>query len=202
MPEFSRTAPTEADRTPPPQPSFIYIRCSKCFFVAVNECHNGVMTQRTVVQIRSFETGDTDAVMTLAPRLTEWVAPWREPAAVLQAVQGWVRASIDTADQDDHAFYVAIADDQVVGLVTACERAHFTGQVDAYVGELVVSPAWERRGVATRLMKAAENWAAGRGLPFITLGTGPANQPACGLYASLGYREELVELTRPVTQPS
>jgi hypothetical protein len=40
------------------------------------------------------------------------------------------------------------------------------------------------------------------GLPFITLGTGAASRPARSLCAVLGYREELVELTKPVTAPS
>jgi L-amino acid N-acyltransferase len=65
------------------------------------------------------------------------VAGWREPASVLRAARGWVSASADKAAADGHAFYVAVAGGQVIGLVTVCELAHFTGQVDVYVGELV-----------------------------------------------------------------
>jgi len=46
----------------------------------------------------------------------------------------------------------------------------------------------ERRGIATRLMGAAEASAAGRGLPFLTLETGAANQVAGSLYAELCAR--------------
>ncbi len=37
--------------------------------------------------------------MALAPRLAEWVAAWRQSAAVLAAVQGGVRDSIGARDQ-------------------------------------------------------------------------------------------------------
>jgi ribosomal protein S18 acetylase RimI-like enzyme len=163
-------------------------------------CQDGVMTDRADVRIRPFEADDRDGVLALASRLTEWVAAWREPPAVLRAAQGWVRDSMAAAGQDDHACFVAAAGDLVVGFVTVCEQRHFTGAKDACVGELAVSKAWAGRGIARRLVRTAETWAAGRGLPFITVATGAANTPARSLYASLGYREEDVQLTKPVAQ--
>jgi ribosomal protein S18 acetylase RimI-like enzyme len=136
--------------------------------------------------------------MALAPRLTEGVAAWRDPAAVLPAVRGWVKDSLDALGSPGHAVYVATLGGGVVGLVSVAERTHFTGQVDAYVGELAVRAGLERRGIASTLMAAAEAWAAGRGLPFLTLETGAANQPARSLYRSLGYLEEDVRLTKAI----
>jgi len=52
--------------------------------------------------------------------------------------------------------------------------------------------------VATALMNAAEAWAARRGVAFLTLHTGAANQPARGLYRQLGYREEELLLTKAI----
>lgn len=159
------------------------------------------MTQSATVEIRRFRAGDRDAVMALAPRLTEWVSAWRDPGAVLAAVRGWVSDSAGKAGDADRAFYVAVTDGQIVGLVSVGERTHFSGQVDAYVGELVVAPSWERRGVASQLMRAAETWAAARALPFISLDTGADNTPARALYTSLGYVLESVRLVKPVSHP-
>jgi ribosomal protein S18 acetylase RimI-like enzyme len=156
------------------------------------------MPEDASVQIRPFETGDRDAVMAIAPRLTEGVAAWRDPVLLLRAVREWVQGAVDSAGKEDHAFYVAVAGDRVVGLVGVSERKHFTGQVDGYVGELAVASGWERRGIATQLMGAAESWAAGRGLAFITLDTGAANRPARSLYTALGFLEEDVLLTKPL----
>jgi ribosomal protein S18 acetylase RimI-like enzyme len=160
------------------------------------------MTATAPAQIRPFRPGDRSQVLALAPRLTEGVAPWRDPAAVRRAAQNWVTTSIDAAGQPGHAVYVAVAGDQVVGVVGIREQTHFTGQTDAYVGELAVAPGLERRGIATALMDAAEAWAARRGLAFLTLHTGAANQPARGLYRRLGYREEELLLTKAIRRPS
>jgi ribosomal protein S18 acetylase RimI-like enzyme len=157
------------------------------------------MAPAALAQIRPFQPGDRDQVLALASRLTEGVAPWRDPAAVRRAAQDWVTTSIDTADQPDHAVYVAIADEEVVGVVTVRERPHFTGQTDAYIGELAVASGMERRGIATALMNVAEAWAARRGLAFLTLQTGAANHPARGLYRQLGYHEEELLLTKAIS---
>jgi ribosomal protein S18 acetylase RimI-like enzyme len=152
-------------------------------------------------QIRRFQNADREAVMALAPRLTEGVAPWRDSDAVLATARKWVADSAGNAGTDDHIFYVATSGDEVIGLVSAWERPHFTGQLDTYVGELVVAPSWERHGVARQLMQAAETWAVSRGRPFITLETGAANTPARACYAALGFAEEDVRLTKPVPPP-
>jgi ribosomal protein S18 acetylase RimI-like enzyme len=165
-------------------------------------------TQDTGVRIRPFRPGDLAGVMALAHRLTEWVPTWRDPAAVLAAVRGWVSGAAAKASEDDHGFYVAEAaaseqrPGKIVGLVAVSEQAHFSGQVDAYVGELVVARGWEHRGIGGRLMRAAEDWAAARGLPFISLDTGADNAPARALYTSLGFSTEAVRLTKPVGQPA
>jgi ribosomal protein S18 acetylase RimI-like enzyme len=156
------------------------------------------MADETTLRIRPYHPADRRQVMALAPRLTEWVASWRDPAAVLPAVQSWVRDSIEALSQPGHAVYVAAVGDGIVGLVTVSERTHFTGQVDACVGELAVQAGMERRGIATQLMAAAEAWAADRALSFLTLETGAANQPARSLYSALGYREEDVRLTKAI----
>lgn len=152
----------------------------------------------TTVQIRAYTPADRDDLMALAPRLTEGVAPWRDPDAVLGAVREWIAAAADNADEPDHATYVAVDGDQVVGMVAVTQRTHFSGQVDAYVGELITAPGHERRGIARRLMAAAEGWGAGRGLSFLTLETGAANHTARSFYAALGYQEEDVKLTKAI----
>jgi ribosomal protein S18 acetylase RimI-like enzyme len=154
------------------------------------------------IQVREYNPADRAAVLALAPRLTDGMPTWRDPAAWLSAVRGWVRDSADNAGQPGHAIYVAVAGEQVVGLVSVSERTHFTGQVDAYVGELVTAAGMERRGIARALMAAAEAWGADRGLRCLTLETGAANQSARSFYAALGYCEEDVRLTKTIRKVS
>lgn len=109
---------------------------------------------------------------------------------------GWVERSLDESTAAGHAVYLAVVAEEVVGLISVGTREHFTGEVDAYVGELVVAESMERRGIGARLMQAAELWAAEHGFMRLTLETGAANAGARAFYASLGYGEEDVRLTK------
>jgi GNAT superfamily N-acetyltransferase len=148
------------------------------------------------VEIREYRDDDRPAALMLAPRLLEGVAPWRDRDAVLRAVKEWVRESIDAASNDGHAVFVAEDDNGLAGLVTVATRPHFAGDIDAYVGELIVDARSSRSGIGTALMQAAENWARARGLRRLTLDTGAANSVARRFYARLGYLEEDVRLSR------
>ncbi|MEV0795348.1 GNAT family N-acetyltransferase [Kribbella sp. NPDC050459] len=147
-------------------------------------------------QIRTFTEQDREAVMALAPGLTEGVAPWRDPSAVLRAVTQWVTDSLERADSADHAVFVAEVRGRVVGAVTVATRRHFTGEIDAYVGELIVASRDSHHGVGTALMSAAEDWGRARGLARLSLETGAANTIARGFYEKLGYEDEDVRLSR------
>jgi ribosomal protein S18 acetylase RimI-like enzyme len=147
-------------------------------------------------QIRNFTEQDREAVMALAPRLTEGVAPWRDPSAVLRAVTQWVTDSLERANFADCAVFVGEVRGRVVGAVTVATRRHFTGEVDAYVGELIVAAGNSRHGVGSALMSAAEDWGRARGLARLSLETGAANTIARGFYEKLGYEDEDVRLSR------
>jgi len=72
---------------------------------------------------------------------------------------------------------------------TSVRCAHFTGQVDAYVGELAVAFGLQRRGIGTRLMDAAEAWAARSGREFLTLETGRSTGLLARSTAGVATRE-------------
>jgi ribosomal protein S18 acetylase RimI-like enzyme len=150
------------------------------------------------VEIREYTPADREAIVALAPRLTEGKAPWRDDEAWLAAVRGWIADAAQAAGAPDNAVFVAVDSDQIVGVVHVAERKHFTGQVDAYVGELITAAGQERRGIARALMRAAEEWGAARGLDYLTLETGMLNHPARVFYQAIGYLEEDVRLTKQI----
>jgi ribosomal protein S18 acetylase RimI-like enzyme len=148
--------------------------------------------------IRPAREEDYPALLALSPRLTTGAAPWRDPARFAIAARGWIESSLALAYEDGHAVIVALLDGRVAGLVSLAEREHFTGDLDAYVGELVTGSAVEGRGAGQALMAAAEKWAAGRGLSRITLETGAHNHRARHFYERVGYEEEEVRLSKAV----
>ena len=149
----------------------------------------------TDVDVAPYSHDDREAVLALAPRLRVGVAPWRPADGVGSAVRTWVEESINASD-DRHGVFVARAGGEVVGVVALSEQEHWSGQMDAYVGELVTAEAWEGRGVGRALLARAEQWARDHGLERISLETGAANTRARAFYARSGYQDEEVRLTR------
>ena len=135
------------------------------------------MSEPADFQIRPVRDEDHDAVLRLSPRLTIGTPPWRDLAGVAATARGWIESSLASAGEDGRAALVALLDGRVAGVICLGERRHFTGEVDAYVGELITDGAFEGRGAARALIAAAERWAAGRGLSRITLDTGSRSTP-------------------------
>lgn len=59
----------------------------------------------------------------------------------------------------------------------------------AWVYYLAVAPAWQRRGLGTRLMAAAEDFARARGIAKLQLMVRPSNAKVADFYRALGYEE-------------
>lgn len=146
------------------------------------------------MRIRDVRPDDHLEVLALSERLSTGVATWRDSRRVLTAATRWLRESLA-----DPATAVFVADDPkhgIVGVGSVTTRTHFTGESDAYIGELVVASGHERRGVGRRLVTQMEGWATERGHRCITLETGSANLGARAFYTALGYAEEEVTMTR------
>lgn len=150
-----------------------------------------------VPTIRQYDDRDHASVMALADRLTQGAQPWRDQDRWLAVVRGWVAESVDAATSPRHGLLVAADEaDRVEGFVAVSTRTHFTGDVDAYVGELVVASGHERRGIGRALLRAAEAWAREQGFAALTLDTGAANRAARALYEAEGFEDEDVRLTK------
>jgi GNAT superfamily N-acetyltransferase len=153
------------------------------------------MLRGVPTEIRPFVPTDTDEILSLALRLTIGVADWRPASGVAAAAHGWLTSSLDSASED-HPVWVAEVDGRVVGVVTACARDHWSGERDAYVGELVVHEDHAGRGIGRALLSCAEDWARGRGFGRLRLETGEANRKARAFYARRGYVTEEVVLSK------
>ena len=137
--------------------------------------------------------------MRLAPRLLIGVDPSRPPEQVRAAIEGWLRDSIRSAGSGSRGAWVAVVDGAVVGFVSVAVEDHWSGQTDAWVGELMVDEGFERRGLARSMLTKVEAWATERGLSHVRLTTGAANLGALAFYERLGYGAKEVTLTRELS---
>lgn len=90
-----------------------------------------------------------------------------------------------------HHLVVAIADGQIVGQVLAVtHRRPDLRPVELYVGEVGVSPAYQRRGIATLMLEHMFALGRAEGCVEAWLGTEPGNEAARALYAPMAQPAE------------
>jgi len=149
-----------------------------------------------VLRVRQYVPADREFVLSLAPRLAIGIPPWRDPQKMIATVQGWITESIK---QHGNKTMVIVAEDEHgerLGFATVSHDTHFTGEGQAYIGELATSEEAEGRGVGKALAQACEQWARDEGYRILSLATGAANERALGFYRHMGYLDEDVKLVK------
>ena len=149
-----------------------------------------------MLQIRPYTPSDRDFLLSLASRLLIGKQPWRDDQLWLQAVEGWLRGSIEQHNQKTTVFLAQNEQGERLGFATVSHSKHFTGQGQAYIGELATDEGAEGQGVGTALVAACEQWAREQGYVLLTLSTGAANSRALNFYHRLGFHDEDVTLTK------
>jgi ribosomal protein S18 acetylase RimI-like enzyme len=97
--------------------------------------------------------------------------------------------------------FVAEEDGAVVGFVGVLARVvpePDETQAYAYVSDLVVLPAYRRRGIGRALLERAEAYARGEGARVLRVGVLAKNEAAARLYRSLGFGDYTIQLNKPL----
>lgn len=84
----------------------------------------------------------------------------------------------------DVVLVVAIADACVIGQIQGIILRHPDQASELFIDNLGVTPAWQRRGVATALVDRIGVIARDHGCAGLWVLTEPGNAAACGFYAS------------------
>jgi GNAT superfamily N-acetyltransferase len=145
--------------------------------------------------IRPADRSDRDFLCEITPRLLMGYAAWRDPARMYTTMQGYLLENLELPEEKG-AMFIAESDAGPLGVVSVSHNVNFTGERQAYIGELAVVEEAEGRGVGRALVRAVERWARDQDHDLIVLDTGAANTRARRFYADLGYQEESVRLVR------
>jgi ribosomal protein S18 acetylase RimI-like enzyme len=104
----------------------------------------------------------------------------------------------------DAAVFVAERDAAIVGYVYASVEPRSWKELRdeaGFIHDVVVDPGARRAGIATALLEAAFAWLRTRRVPRVVLGTAHANHAAQRLFASLGFRPTMIEMTMELGDP-
>lgn len=94
----------------------------------------------------------------------------------------WTEAQLLRWMQPDHLFLVCVREQTVLGY---CNAQLVLDTAD--IGNVAVSPAARRRGLAARLLRELEHRAAAQGVTQLQLELRAGNTPALALYEKSGY---------------
>src|SRR6266853_5932561 len=128
------------------------------------------MTEKMV--IRPFEPQDEPAVIALWQTVFPDDPPWNKPIDV-------IRRKLLVQQE---LFFVCVVEGQLVGTVLA----GFDG-VRGWVHKLAVLPKFQRHGIASRLMHAAEEVLRSMGCPKVNLQVRASNAAVVNFYERAGY---------------
>lgn len=149
-----------------------------------------------MIRVRPYVSADREYILSLAPRLAIGIPSWRDPQKMIETAQGWITGNIEQHGKKTMVFVAENEQGEQLGFATVSHSTHFTGEGQAYIGELAASEVAERRGVGKALAQACEQWAREQGYRILSLATGAANEQALGFYRHMGYLDEDVTLVK------
>ena len=144
------------------------------------------------IEIR-MATAD-DAAIIATHRVTMFADMGTLPPGAAEPLHAASTAYLAEAIGREYFAWLACADGQVVGgcgmqLRTILPRPSRGGAISAVEGIILnvyTEPAWRRRGIAERLVRACIDWARSRGVERIVL---HASSDGRALYEKLGFRQ-------------
>jgi len=113
--------------------------------------------------------------------------------------QGYGQFLVSQLDEPDALVLVAERDGEVVGYCyAALEPRSWKDLRDAagFIHDVIVDESARGQGVASALIRETLAWMKHKGSPRVVLSTAEANPTARAIFARLGFRPTMVEMTR------
>jgi ribosomal protein S18 acetylase RimI-like enzyme len=108
-------------------------------------------------------------------------------------------------EDTDKAVLVAEDDGSVIGYAYAAIEGYDYMALRGPAGvlhDIIVNPEYRGRGVGRLLLDATLEFFRSRGVPRVVLSTAERNEAAQRLFASMGFRRTMIEMTRELDDPA
>lgn len=151
------------------------------------------------IRIRPATIADKEFVISLVPRLAEFgPPPWRD---MDQMTATDVCVLSDKLELEPAGTAIFIAEDAITGAPLGFIHLHaasdyYNKAEHGHIGDVIVAPEGEGRGVGRALMAKSEGWAREQGYRWLTLTVFRQNVRARELYERLGYGEDMIKYVK------
>jgi ribosomal protein S18 acetylase RimI-like enzyme len=108
-------------------------------------------------------------------------------------------------EEQDKAVLVADDNEDVIGYAYAAVEGYDYMALRGPAGvlhDIIVDPEHRGRGVGRLLLDAALAFLSSRGVPRVVLSTAEQNEGAQRLFARMGFRRTMIEMTRELDDPA
>lgn len=154
----------------------------------------------TEIYVRLAHADDDEFILSLATRFAEFELPaWRKRNETLAGIRRDIEHHLRTLPPASHMFVAEDEDARPLGFLHLQTRKDFfTGALNCHISDLVVDARHEGRGVASAMLRYAEEWAKEHRCRFLTLGVFPNNERARKLYEHHGFGVEILSMAKPL----
>ena len=131
--------------------------------------------------------------------------PQRFLAAKPETSAGYASFLSAQLEAPDKAILVADDDGHVIGYAYAAIEGYDYMALRGPAGvlhDIIVDPSHRGRGVGRLLLDATLEFFRSRGVPRVVLSTAERNEAAQRLFAGMGFRRTMIEMTRELDDPT
>ncbi|WGE90824.1 dTDP-4-amino-4,6-dideoxy-D-galactose acyltransferase [Actinobacillus genomosp. 1] len=137
----------------------------------------------TACQVATTENiAELEALFGQAFPTSRFREPWFSAAENQRFYRTWIARAV-RGEFDQLCFVLKTASGQIQGGISL----RLVGE-QARIGLLAVSPVYQRQGIATILLQAAQNWAKQQGAEVLLVATQIGNLPAINAYLKQGAK--------------
>jgi ribosomal protein S18 acetylase RimI-like enzyme len=154
------------------------------------DCRSG-LAPRVSLAVRPGTPADREFVEALAAHtVMASVASFRQPVETM--VQFSLGRLLDIVERQSHVTLIAQWEGKPAGFILMLDDLpdEVTATPQGFVAYMAVEPSLQRRGIGSALLRAAEDEAKRRALPYMALMVTEENAAALALYERSGYVTE------------
>jgi len=155
---------------------------------------------KSTVNIREALIDDETFILSLVPRLIEFVPPdWRD-AEQMTILDSRILSDKLAAPSPDNVIFIAEDGDGTrLGFIDLQTGNDFYNrEKHGHISNVIVAPEGKGRGIGSLLIEKGEQWARDKGYRWLTLSVFAQNLQAREVYERLGYGQDIMKYVKQI----